>query len=117
MNCKTLWGVLLMLLLVGMGAALAQQDAAKYEPTEIQSLRLKVALQDAQLSQVNKNIAEKDYSDKLRAFEEAQAKIRTENKWPDSVSWNFGLQKFIDTKPSTPPPAPAPASPDPAPAK
>ena len=116
MNCKTIWMVLGMLFLVGFGAVLAQQEATKYEPTEIQGLRMKVALQDAQLSGVNKNIADKDYSDKLQAFTEAQEKIKKENKWPDTVQYNFGLQKFVDSKPPVPNPPPPSAKPAPTPA-
>jgi hypothetical protein len=108
-----------MILLWGLGAMMAQEQAKKYEPTEIQSLRLKVALQDAQLSQVNAQRAQDDYNAKVKIFNDTKEQIKKEQGWPSTVDWNFGLNAFIDTKPATPavPPGTGAPAPTPSPAK
>jgi len=94
--------------------------AATYTPTEIQSLKLKLA-------QANAKVAQKDLQATQQAAQNAQAAfqqsvtalqtacddVRKEQKWPETVQCNLDTLVFFD-KPAATPPAPAPAPPAPA---
>ena len=92
------------------------QDKPKFQPTEVQSLRLQVKQKDAQLAQ-------RDLSDACgggpgaplgrlqQAFQQAftnltgeAEKIKQENKWPTSTQFDPNTLQFAEPPKPAPPP-------------
>ena len=80
------------------------QGPSKYQPSEVQSLRLQLALKNAQLAQRDAQDANQRFQNSLRDLNVEGEKVRVENKWPDTVKFDAGTMTFVE-----PPPPPAPA--------
>jgi len=80
------------------------QAPSKYQPSEVQSLRLQLALKNAQLAQRDAQDANQRFQNSLRDLNVEGEKVRVENKWPDTVKFDAGTMTFVE-----PPPPPAPA--------
>jgi hypothetical protein len=68
--------LLLLLLAIPQG-----QEEKKYEPTEVQSLRLQVKQKDTQLAQIA-------FQRALGALYEEASKVKKENNWPNELVIN-----------------------------
>lgn len=95
--------------------AVAQQVKApeppKYQPTEVQSLRLKVAYDDARLAQRDAQDAQTKFQQSLQALSDAADKIKQENNWPSTVQFNMDSLSFAEAPKPTPSPT-IPATPE-----
>lgn len=79
---------------------------SKYQPTEVQSLRLQVAQKNAQLAQAALQSAQRAFADAFSALQQEAAKVKAEQKWDDAkVTFNPDTLTFVD--------APTPAAPKP----
>lgn len=76
-----------------------KEEAAVYEVTAAQAFDLMAAHERLLLAHIQRNIAQQNY-------EEAKAKIRKANGWPDDVDFSDQQLKFVK------PPAPQPAKPE-----
>jgi hypothetical protein len=107
-------------------AAQEKADEKKYNPSEVQSLRLKVKQRDAQVVQTQLAAAQQTVSDLQQraqsastAFNDEVKAIAKENGWPETIQ-----VKMSQTQPDTivfydapaPPAPPKPADPQPPPA-
>jgi len=79
----------------------AAQAPSKYQPSEVQSLRLQLALKNAQLAQRDAADAQQRFQNSLNDLRTEGEKVRTENKWPDTVKFDPSTMTFVE------PPAPA----------
>jgi hypothetical protein len=77
----------------------------KYEPNEVQSLRLQVMHKDAELAQIAFQQAQQNFSAKLNLLNAEAEVIKKQNKWPTELLFNPDTMQF------TPPPKPAPTPP------
>ena len=78
---------------------------SKYQPTEVQSLRLQVAQKNAQLAQVALQQAQRNFQDAFAALNAEAAKVKAEQKWDDAkVTFNADTLTFADAP--VKPPAP-----------
>jgi hypothetical protein len=82
---------------------------AKYQPNEVQSLRLQVKLRDAQIAQRDLQTAQQRFNQTLFDLNAEADKVRTENKWSDKVSFDPNTLTF--SEPVDSPAAKAPVSP------
>jgi hypothetical protein len=82
---------------------------AQYEATEVQHLRLKVKYQEAQLANQEVLNAQNKLNGLVGELRAEAEKVKTENKWPKEVNFDFATQTF--SAPPPPPPAPKPAEP------
>jgi len=98
------FAVITILFALVMIAFAGQASPAKYAPTEVQSLRLKVAQQAAQLAQRDLQDAQTRFQTAVSALREEGEKVKVESKWPKDVVFDLGSLTF-----SAPAPAPAPA--------
>jgi hypothetical protein len=83
-------------LIIGVFGAMAvgtvgADEPVKYEPTEIQSLRLQVRLKDVQLAQERYQVAVKDLLNEAAA-------IKVEQKWPKEVFFDAATMTFQPPK-------------------
>ena len=85
--------------------AFAGQAASKYQPSEVQSLRLKVAQQAAQLAQRDLQDAQTRFQTAVSALRDEGEKVKVESKWPKDVVFDLGSLTF-----SAPQPAATPAA-------
>jgi hypothetical protein len=81
-----------------------------YTPTEVQSLRLKVAQQAALLAQRDVNDAQTRFQASIAAFRAEADKVKAENHWPDVVTFDMGALTFAAPAVAAPP-APAATAP------
>lgn len=85
-----------------------QAEAPKYDPTEVEQLRLEVAQRDAQLAQTRAQMACRDlpqqgqFQQALAALNAEATKVREAHKWPDSVQFNPDSLKFYMGAPVPP---------------
>src|SRR5882724_8201041 len=102
--------VTLIALLVGLiAAALGQQGKTakvdtktpitfpsdyKYNPTEVQQLKLQLKQRDAQLAQVALREAQSNFQQKVKDLMEEGVAIRNEQGWPESVQLNPDALSF-----------------------
>ena len=95
---KALWIMAVAAICFILGANVWSQDAAKkeYKPTEVQSLKLKVAQQEALLAQAHLNAA-------ITALGAEANAVKKENGWPDDT--NFNPDSLTFTAPAPAPPA------------
>ena len=77
--------------------------AAKFEPTEVQKLRLEVKQRDAQLAQVGLQEAQRQFRAALDNFRNEGETVKKENHWPETVQFDPQTLTFKDL------PAPKPA--------
>ena len=105
MKWKWITLVIVFIAFVVMAEQVANTPApSKYQPTEVQSLRLKVAFDDARLAQRDAQDAQTRFQQSLSALTDAADKIKQENKWPATVQFNMDSLTFAD---APPPPKPA----------
>jgi hypothetical protein len=101
---KIITAVLLFLSLVFLVVAKPQEKPApvKYEPNEVQMLRLQSRIKDAQIGQREIIIAQQRFEFlKELAMLEAD-KIRVENGWPDTVKFDLEHETWSDSKKEEP---------------
>lgn len=79
--------ILIWLLVFAGAAALAEEKAKEYKPTEIQSLRLQVKQRDALL-------AWNRYQAALNDLSAESERVKKANGWPDEVVFNGETLKF-----------------------
>jgi hypothetical protein len=77
-------------------ATFGQAPTPKYQPTEIQLLRLQVLQRDAQIAQMQ-------FYQKVAALQAEGQKVKTENKWPADVRFNPDTLTFEEAPPPPPP--------------
>ena len=82
--------------------AFAQGTSTDFKPSEVQSLRLQVKIKDAQLAQKESAEAQQKLQSAIQSVNQEVESIKTENKWPAGVNYNFQTQTF-----TAPPPPPA----------
>jgi len=75
--------------------AVPQGSATSYVPTEVQSLRIKLAYKDAQIAQYQLQQAQEAANKAMTALNDEVAKVRKENGWGDDVGFNFQTQQFV----------------------
>lgn len=82
--------------------ALAQTTAdKKYEPNQMQALRLQVKQKDAQIAQIQYQQAQTNFTKALNDLTAEGETIRKENAWPAELRFNPESLQF-----TMPPPAP-----------
>jgi len=82
--------------------------ASKYQPTEVQALKLQVAQRDAQLAQIQLQRAQAAFQGALAKLDELAGQVKLENKWPAEVQFSPDTLQF--ETPPKPPPAPMPSA-------
>jgi hypothetical protein len=107
------WMTMLLLITIvniGIGVRLLHAQSPPpppaYHPTEVQSLRLKVAQQAAQLAQVQLREAQQQFQQAMSSLSAEADKVKQENKWPEDVQFNLDSLQF--TKVAKPIAQPAP---------
>lgn len=83
-----------------------QSGKPKYEPSELQKLRLQIKQKDAQMAQQNVQIANANFQQVMAVLNAEVKAVEKENKWPDTLQIDFNTMEF---KPAPEKPAPAPA--------
>ena len=86
------------------GWTLAAQDAAQtYKPTETQQMRLKIKQQDAIIAKQQMEAAQralqdaqKAFQDKVKALSDEGEAVRKEQKWPETVKFDFDNLTFAE---------------------
>ena len=73
-----------------------QETKVKYQPNELQSLRLKVTQQQAQIAQKDLFIAQQNFQIALAALKVEGDKVKRENQWDAGVIFNPETLMFID---------------------
>jgi hypothetical protein len=61
---------------------------SKYQPTEVQALKLQVLQRDAQLAQIQLQRAQQAFQGALAALDAEAGKVKTENGWPKDVQFS-----------------------------
>jgi hypothetical protein len=105
---KAMWIMVVAVICITLAISGWSQEKVKYEPTEIQSLRLKVDQQKALLAQRDLQQAQANMQAAMAALTEESAKIKKENGWPEDVTFNPDSLAFSSPAPT---PAAAPAAP------
>jgi hypothetical protein len=84
---------------------------AKYQPTESQRKDLllahkdaEIAMRDVTMAQQTLQIMQQRYQGAMDALKVAGEKVKTDNKWPEGVTFEPNSMTFME-----PPPPPAPA--------
>ena len=77
------------------GSPPAVTSIVNYVPTEVQSLRIKLAYKDAQIAQYQLQQAQEAANKAMTALNDEVAKVRKENGWGDDVGFNFQTQQFV----------------------
>ena len=89
--------------------ALAQQPGAppsKYQPSEVQVLKLKVKQLEALNAGKDFQAAQQIYQQKMSALTEQAQQIETENKWPTTLAFDPNSLTFNERpEPPAPPKA------------
>lgn len=86
----------------------APAPVSKYQPSEVQLLRLQLRLKDAQLAQVALQRAQAQFQGALAVLDEESGKVKRDNGWPATVQ--FSPESLTFTDPPTQA-APTPAAP------
>lgn len=88
----------------------AAPPASKFEPTEVQRLKLQVAQKDAQLAQVQLQRAQVAFQAALAELDAEAGRVKAANGWPSTVQFSPDTLTFVEApKPTVAPPvAPAP---------
>jgi|SRR6267142_4273374 len=73
---------------------LAQSPPAKYEPTEVELLRLQVAQKDAQIAQIQLQQAQQMFQQALGRLQVQADIIKAEHKWPAEVQFKLETLTF-----------------------
>ena len=68
---------------------------SSYVPTEVQSLRIKLAYKDAQIAQYELQRAQEAANKTMTALNDEVSKVRKENGWGEDVGFNFQTQQFV----------------------
>lgn len=89
-------GVLLVISFWGLLVQGQDKLKSKYEPTEIQMLRLEVKQREAQLAQKDFFIAQQNLNTSLKALNDEAARVKTENKWPDGLVFSQEKLSFTE---------------------
>jgi hypothetical protein len=89
---------------ITLGVSWAQDAAPKkdYKPTEIQSLKLKVAQQDALLAQKDVQAAQARLNAAMTALGAEANAVKKENGWPDDTNFNPDSLTFVAPAPAPP---------------
>ena len=77
----------------------APVPVTSYVPTEVQSLRIKLAYKDAQIAQYELQRAQEAANKAMTALNDEVAKVRKENGWGEDVGFNFQTQQFVPPVP------------------
>lgn len=85
--------------------------ATKYEPTELQRLKLQVLQRDAQLAQVQLQRAQQAFQGALAALDAEAGEVKKSNKWPAEVQFSPDTLTF--DVPKLPPGQPEAKKPQP----
>lgn len=85
-----------------------QPPLAKYQPTEVQSLRLQVAQKNAQLAQAALQQAQRNFQDAFAALNAEAEKVKAEEHWDAKVTFDPDKLTFAEAAVAAAP-APAPA--------
>jgi hypothetical protein len=72
------------------------QPPSKYQPSELQLLRLQLKQKDAQLAQKDFFIAQQNFNASLKSLNDEAAKVKTENGWPGGVGFNAENLAFTE---------------------
>ncbi|HVI10182.1 MAG TPA: hypothetical protein VND65_17970 [Candidatus Binatia bacterium] len=87
---------------------LAQSATEKYEPTEVEKLKLQLAQKDAQLAQQQFNYAQQSLNVAITAFRNQSNAIVKAHGWPDDVEADYNTLEFaLRPKPGAKSPEPA----------
>lgn len=93
------------------GIALAQAPSvaappSKFEPTEVQRLKLQVAQKDAQLAQVQLQRAQVAFQAALAELDAEAGRVKAANGWPATVQFSPDTLTFVEAPKPTAAPAP-----------
>ena len=104
------------LVLMAVAIPLLGADTPKYQPTEIQLLRLQVKQRDAQIAQRDLALAQQAVQTAQDKFQQAlnnlnteADRVKSENHWPEKVTFDMNSVSFSDS--SKPGPVPEPIRP------
>ncbi len=86
--------IVAVVMLLGMAQAPPSAPKAKYEPSELQALRLKVKQQEAVLAQRDLRDAQMRLQAAMTELEAAAQAIKKENKWADNVQFDVNTLTF-----------------------
>jgi|SRR5882724_8702909 len=81
---------------------LAQSSPVKYEPTEVELLRLQVAQKDAQIAQMQLQQAQQIFQQSFGRLRAEADKIKAEHKWPAEVQFKSDTLTFAAPPPKEP---------------
>jgi hypothetical protein len=98
------WHLCLLFVILILASGILAQAPTKYQPTEVQSLKIQLAYKDVQ-------IAQQQYQAALNALSGTAAAAQKENGWPVTVTLNYAALpavQFVDH-----PAPPAPKKPEP----
>jgi hypothetical protein len=84
------------LLLIFASPLVAQAPPAKYQPTEIQELKLQNLQKDAQLAQYAAITAQNALAARVTSLSEYANQVKKENKWDSKVGFDIGKVQFCD---------------------
>lgn len=91
----------------------AAAPPSKYEPTEVQRLKLQVAQKDAQLAQVQLQRAQQAFQAALAELDAEAGRVKVANGWPSTVQFSPDTLTFVEApKPSVAPAPPVPTAPE-----
>ena len=77
--------------IISIGRAVADEVQKKYEPTEVQSLRLQLRQKDLIIAKQNFNLAS-------QALNEEATRVVIENKWPNDLEFSQETLTFSAAK-------------------
>jgi len=91
-------------LLILISALFAQSPApVKYEPTEVEQLRLQLAAKDAQIAQIQFQNAQYVFQQAIARLHAEADKVKAEHKWPAEVQFKQETLTFAAPAPPKPP--------------
>jgi len=91
--------------LIIISVLLAQSPAApvKYEPSEVEQLRLQLAAKDAQIAQIQFQNAQYVFQQAIARLHAEADKVKAEHKWPAEVQFKPETLTFAVPAPPKPP--------------
>src|SRR6266404_7794961 len=94
--------IALSLTLLFSATLLAQTPPAKYEPTEVEQLRLQLAAKDAQIAQIQFQNAQYVFQQAIARLHAEADKVKAEHKWPAEVQFKPETLTFAAPAPPKP---------------
>lgn len=89
----------LIAVLLGVTMQVIRSEDSKYQPSEIQSLRLQVRHKDAIIAQKSLEQAQQNFSWAVKLLNEEGEKVRADNKWPEEVKFDADKLEFLVPQP------------------